>query len=93
MKEPQLGPQHADADAERLYLNNAHIHAAVNAVVALMQPYSRDAIGVTIFRENMIRFFASFDRLRTDQLESQRKKIVDAVSMLSPVFMVDPGKL
>jgi len=74
--------------AEKLtYMTVPEIHAAVHAVADIADRYfdHRAKSGIRASREelfeNLIAFFAGFDRLRTEEIESLRAQLVDALQL------------
>ena len=70
-----------------LYMQSAEIHAAVYTVAHIAMRY-RDSRNPEEAKqqlfEDLIQFFGSFDRVRTDQLESLKVRLIDALSNADP---------
>ena len=72
-------------EAKALYMNSAEIHAAVNTVVNIAMRYKSrreqaDDLDIQedlneLYKE-LILFFATYDRARTDQVETLRSLLI-----------------
>lgn len=72
-------------EARMLYMNSPELHAAVQSVWNLARTKQGDEL-----LDYLIQFFADYDRLRTDEIESLKTQLTDALMWQVKPFPIHP---